>query len=95
MKTLKELMLEIDMLEADPFPGPAASPEQEQAEAAVAQFLPQFDTQHTLDEEITSLLSDADIHPGDWARPGSDTYQKYQAFIHALWKEIEFKRGRK
>ena len=93
MKSFKQLISEID----DQVPD-VGMEDQEVAPAynqPAKQFLPQFSTQHALDGEIEGMLAGADIHPGDWSRPGSDTYQKYQAFIQALWKEIEFKRGRK
>lgn len=96
MKRLKDIMLEIDMLEADPFPAPAPASQpddQQQMVDPATQFLPEFPTQHDLDKHMEEKLSEMNINAGDWNSPGSDTYQKYQAFIQALWKEIEFKRG--
>ena len=95
MKTFKQIIAEIDdQVPAEvPDQGAENPAAQNMLQAPGEQYLPQYQTTHALDSKIQGMMAQIDIQPDDWNRPDSDTYQKYQAFIQALWKEVEFKRG--
>lgn len=93
MKTFKQIIAEIDDQVPAEIPDDQGAETQNMLQAPGEQYLPQYQTTHSLDSKIQGMLAQIDIQPDDWNRPDSDTYQKYQAFIQALWKEVEFKRG--